>query len=443
MKTFKTRVRIKGKLNANSLSNLLKNNFSLIDDKREDNKSIELPDILMSAYAMFSLKHPSLLSFRDNYLKDKRNLETVFQISKVPSDNEMRNVIDEIAPADIKAIFPKVFKRLQRSKELEKFRFMDKYYLISGDGTEYFKSNKIGCANCMQRNLNDGSKQNYHQFYGSAIVHPDMKQVIPLAPEPIVKQDGRTKNDCERNASKRWLVDFRKAHPKLSGIIIEDSLSSNAPHIREIMRHKLRFILGVKESDHKFLFKYVKSEKKSGNVSEHTIIEGDKIHIFSFINNVPLNKSNQDLLVNFVEYWEVNNKTGKTQHFSWVTDIKIKIKNVYDIMRGGRARWKIENETFNTLKNQDYHFEHNYGHGKKNLSVNLALLMMLAFLVDQTLEISCNLFREARKKNGARIRLWTGIRELFNTYLFDSMNQIYEAIAFGYEKKEIKIVDSG
>ncbi|RLD50174.1 MAG: transposase [Bacteroidetes bacterium] len=348
-----------------------------------------------------------------------------------------------MAPKDIKAIFPKVFKRLQRSKELEKFLFMGKYYLVSGDGTEYFKSNKIGCGNCLQRNLKDGSKQNHHQFYGAAIVHPDIRQVVPLAPEPIVKQDGGTKNDCERNASKRWLADFRKAHPKLPGVVIEDALSSNAPHIREIKGRNLRFILGVKESDHGFLFGHVKSEKKSGNVTEHTITQGDKTHIFSFINNVPLNKSNQDLLLNFLEYWEVNNKTGKTQHFSWVTDLKLKIKNVYDIMRGGRARWKIENETFNTLKNHDYHFGHNYGHGKKNLSVNLALLMMLAFLIDQTLEISCNLFRGALKENGARIRLWSEIRELFNTYLFDSMNQIYEAVLFGYEKKGIRILDSG
>ena len=49
------------------------------------------------------------------------------------------------------------------------------------------------------------------------------------------------------------------------------------------------------------------------------------------------------------------------------------------LMWGGRARWKIENETFNTLKNQGYHFEHNYGHGYQHLSVVLAMLMLLAF----------------------------------------------------------------
>ena len=429
-------------MNANSLIELLIDNFSSISDNREDNKSIELTDILMSAYAMFSLKLPSLLSFRNTYSSDKQNLASVYQISKVPSDNEMREVIDVIETADIQSIFKEVFKILQRNKELKKFLFMKKYYLISGDGTEYFKSKKIGCANCMVRNLKDGSTENYHQFYGAAIVHPDIKQVIPLAPEPIIKQDGSKKNDCERNASKRWLTNFRKSHPKLPAIIIEDALSSNAPHIREIRKHNLHFISGVKESDHKFLFEYVISEKKLCNVTEHTIIDGNKTHIFSFINNVPLNKSNQDLLINFLEYWEINNKTGKIQHFSWITDFKIEKNNVHDIMRGGRSRWKIENETFNTLKNQDYHFTHNYGHGKKNLSVNLAVIMMLAFLIDQVLEISCNLFQGALQKKKTRIGLWAGIRELFNTYLFDSMNQIYEAILFGHKKRKIEILDS-
>ena len=432
-------VRIKEKLNANSLLELLRNNFSLVNDKRDANRSFEFSDVLMSAYAMFSLKLPSLLSFQNTYSNDGRNLHSVYQISKVPSDTRMREIIDEINPFDIQSIFAKVFYRLQRAKELNKFRFMGDYYLITGDGTEYFSSKTICCDNCLQRELRDGSIEYYHQFYGVAIVHPDLKQVIPLASEPIVKQDGSVKNDCERNASKRFFENFRKTHPKLKGIIIEDALSSNAPHIKELIRHNLRYILGVKESDHKYLFDTVRENKKQGIVQEHTMIKGNITHIFSFINNVPLNISNQNVIVNFLEYWEINNKTGKTQHFSWVTDFKLNTNNVYDIMRGGRARWKIENETFNTLKNQGYHFEHNYGHGKKNLSVILALLMMLAFLVDQVLEISCNLFKGALQEKKQRVRLWETIRELFNSFLFDSMNQIYEAILFGHQKPKIVI----
>jgi len=99
-----------------------------------------------------------------------------------------------------------------------------------------------------------------------------------------------------------------------------------------------------------------------------------------------------DHLVNVLEYWEID-ANGKVQHFSWITDFVLTPDNVYDIMRGGRARWKIENETFNTLKNQGYCLEHNYGHGEQNLSVVLALLMMLVFLVDQTQQLCCPLFQ--------------------------------------------------
>lgn len=438
----KVSVRLKSKLNANSLILLLRNNFSIISDNREGNKSFKFSDVLMSAYAMFSLKLSSLLSFQDTYLKDKQNLHSVYQISKVPSDTRMREVIDEIDPIDIQLIFSKVFKRLQRGKELEKFRFMGDFYLVSGDGTEYFSSKTVHCKNCQQRNLRDNSIEYYHQFYGAAIVHPDVKQVIPLASEPIVRQDGETKNDCERNASKRFLEKFKKAHPKLKAIIIEDALSSNAPHINEIRKHHLHFILGVKESDHKYLFDYVNKRKETGQVKEHTVVEKDITHIFSFINDVPLNKSNTDVTINFLEYWEVNNKTGKEQHFAFVTEFKLIESNVYNIMRGGRARWKIENETFNTLKNQGYHFEHNYGHGNMNLSVNLALLMMLAFLIDQTLEISCNLFRGALKEKKRRVRFWDAVRGLFNSFEFESMNQIYEAILYGHQKPKIQILNS-
>ena len=112
---------------------------------------------------------------------------------------------------------------------------------------------------------------------------------------------------------------------------------------------------------------------------------------------MPLNESNPDELVNVLEYWEIH-PDGKVQHFSWITDFLLVPKKVWDIMRGGRARWKIENETFNTLKNQGYHLEHNYGHGEQNLSVVLALLMMLAFLVDQVQQLCCPLFQAAWHK---------------------------------------------
>ena len=143
-------------------------------------------------------------------------------------------------------------------------------------------------------------------------------------------------------------------------------------------------------------------------------------------------KLGPDLRINFIEYWEMG--ATKVQHFSWVTDLRVSPRNVYHLMRGGRARWKIENETFNTLKNQGYHFEHNYGHGTQNLSVVFAILMMLAFLVDQAQQLCCALFQAVWAKLGSKRLLWERMRSLFYTYHLHSMRELFEALFYGFEK---------
>ena len=166
-----------------------------------------------------------------------------------------------------------------------------------------------------------------------AIVHPKKKQVIPIAPEPISKVDGSSKNDCERVASERLLRSFRREHPHLGVTVIEDGLASNAPHIRLLTKLKLNYILGCKQGDHKALFSFVDGSEKVGAVSHFTVNEGGSQHTFRFMNGVPLNASNPDCIVNFIEYKE-SKSNGKVQRFSWVTDIEINKTNIMRIMRG-------------------------------------------------------------------------------------------------------------
>jgi len=311
--------------------------------------------------------------------------------------------------------------------------FFERCYLLSLDGTGFFSSKKLHADFCLEKvNKKTGEITYYLQMLGAAIVHPDFKEVIPLAPEFINKQDGQSKNDCERNAAKRFFQKLRKDHPHLPLIITEDALSSNAPHIREAQQYNLHYILGVKEGDHSFLFDQVKTARNEGQTTEFEIVDEHNpqmIHRFSFINQIPLNASNQDLLINFIEYWEVS--PDQIKHFSWVTDFTVTKDNAYQLMRGGRTRWKIENETFHTLKNQGYHFEHNYGLGKKNLSLVFAMLMMLAFLIDQTQQLSCKLFRAVWKKVKSKRSLWERMRSLFKEFAFESMQMLYQAILYG------------
>jgi hypothetical protein len=433
-------MKVRKHLSAGGLLKLLHSGFEKIEDHRpKELVKISLTDTLMSAFAMFSLKDPSLLAF-DERKRTDGNLKRVYDLERVPCDTQMRTTTDEVDPREVKPIFRDVFRELQRGKELEKFVFLEGCYLLSLDGTGTFSSKKIHCDSCLERvNKKTGEVTYHHQILGAAIVHPDSKIVIPFAPEPIIKQDGETKNDCERNAAKRFFEQLRQDHPHLPLIVTEDALSSNAPHIRELKKHNLHYILGVKEGDHPFLFERVAAAQQAGQTTDLEFQGIGVKHQFRFLNQVPLNQSNQDLLVNFVEYWEI--KGEKTQHFCWVTDFTVTPKNVFQIMRGGRARWKIENETFNTLKNQGYHFEHNFGHGQKNLSVVFALLMMLAFLVDQTLELACRLFQAVLNKEGSRRSLWDHVRALFYSLEFDSMEDIYRALLYGYRVEGLVILN--
>jgi len=417
---------------ADSLFNLLHGSFANIADDRVDEVEIPLSDALMSAFAMFSLKAPSLLAFDKQ--RAEGNLHTIYGIPHAPCDTRMRERLDPVSPASLRPSFKIVCRQLQRGKALEPLVFLNGHYLVALDGTEYFSSKTIHCASCLQKEHRNGSITYYHQMLGAAIIHPDFRAVIPLMPEPIVKQDGTEKNDCERNAAKRFMAKLRQDHPHLKFIITEDALSSNAPHIETLHDYGCHYILGVKEGDHAYLFNQVQAAEEAGRVTyyeRHDRAAG-VMHQFRFVNNVPLNASRADVRVNFIEYWEIGQ--DKEQHFSWVTDLRVSTRNVYKLMRGGRARWKIENETFNTLKNQGYNFEHNYGHGEQHLSVVFATLMILAFLVDQVQQLCCALFQAVWAKLGSKRLVWERMRALFYDYRLASMRELLEALFYGLEK---------
>jgi len=428
-------------LSADALFGLVRSGFANIPDYRLSDPDISLTDALMSAFAMFSLKSPSLLAFDRE--RAEGNLETIYGIERVPCDTHMREILDPVSPEWLRPVFKSVFRQLQRGKALEPMAFLEGHYLLALDGTGYFSSTQIHCASCLHKVHRNGSITYSHQMLGAAIIHPDVREVIPLMPEPIVQQDGTDKNDCERNAAKRFVAKLRQDHPHLKFIVTEDGLSSNAPHIETLHDHDLHYILGVKEGDHAFLFTQVQAAEHAGRVTHYERHDraAGLVHRFRFVNDVPLNASNTDVRVNFIEYWEIG--ADKVQHFSWVTDLRVSKRNVFHLMRGGRARWKIENETFNTLKNQGYNFEHNYGHGQQNLSVVFAMLMMLAFLVDQTQQLCCALFQAVWAKLGSKRLLWERMRALFYDYALESMRQLLEALLYGLKKSNpIFAVDS-
>jgi len=276
-------------LSADALHRLLAAEFHKFPDRRA-NATIALPDALLSAFAMFSLKDPSLLAF--DARRTDENLKGLFGIKQVPSDTRMREILDRLDPECLRPVLGAVFRQLQRGKALEPMAFYQGCYLLALDGTGYFSSPTIHCDSCLEKkNSKTGEITYAHQMLGACLVHPDFREVIPLAPEPIVKQDGTTKNDCERNASKRLLRKIRQEHPHLPLIIVEDGLASNAPHIRELLDLNMHFILGVKPGDHGFLFeKLIDAYDEDRVTTLHGRTKDNRPYELSFVNGLPLRR---------------------------------------------------------------------------------------------------------------------------------------------------------
>lgn len=395
----------------------------LARDPRGIKPKISLPDCLMSGLAIFGLKFPSLLQF-DQGLDDdviKHNLHTLYNVQQAPCDTTMRQRLDELDPRALRPAFTAVFSLLQHGKVLEDYKFLGKYLLIACDGTAMFSSHSIHCNNCCEKHHQDGSVTYYHQMLGAVIVHPDQREVFPICPEPISKADGCSKNDCEQNAMKRLLADFQREHPQLEVIFTEDALSAKGPYLRRILQIGAHFIVNVNPTGNPSLFEWLKGvefEQKTIQTKNETIE-------LRFYNGVPLNDSNHDLQVNFIDCIVKDKKGKQTGHFSWVTDLLVTLDNVEQLSKAGRARWKIENETFNTLKNQGYQFEHNMGHGYKNLSHVFGLLMFLAFLIDQVQQRCCGLFQKALEKMKRKIMFWSRLRSVFLEFYIESWVDLF------------------
>ncbi len=177
------KIKLRKNLNADALFQSVKGEFGKIADHRTGSTSISLADALMSGFAMFSLKDPSLLAFEIRRKEGDHNLNSIYGIEEIPSDTRMREIIDEVQPQSLRPAYTTVFRALQRGKALEPMVFMNGCYLLSLDGTGYYSSEKISSEFCMVKEHKKSGKTTYYrQMLGAVIVHPDFKEVIPLVP---------------------------------------------------------------------------------------------------------------------------------------------------------------------------------------------------------------------------------------------------------------------
>lgn len=411
-----------------SIIALLKKAAGEMPDKRDRNRVVwKLTDTVISAFAMFFFQHPSLLKYQRN-MKNKHglsNLQRMFGIADVPSDTQMREILDGVPIEPLRRVLPETFERMRRIGWTERYTTEvngEKVYTVALDGSEYFHSTKIECPGCLRRKSHDGETQYSHMVVAATAVKAGSHAVLPMDVEQVRNEDGMEKQDCELNAAKRLASRLREEHRQMKICLVGDDLYGHEPFIEQIRESRLGFVFVGKPSSHKEMFQWIEDWDRLGECEKGEWQEGPaakrRFYQYRIARQVPVNEGGR-VTVNYVELWEHNKEGQQIYHNSWITDYEVNGGNVATICAIGRSRWKIENEHFNVHKNHGYELEHNYGHGNQTLSMVFYLLNLLAFLAHQVLDCGDRLYQQCLAGDSRR-GLWGDLRTLVCYLEFES-----------------------
>jgi len=258
----------------------------------------------------------------------------------------------------------------------------------------------------------------------AVLVKAGEETVLPLNPEFIRNEDGQAKQDCERKAGKRWLERNAESYRWLNPILLGDDLYADYPTCQAIVEKELHFLFTCKPDSHKWLYDSIDDGCLEGKTVRSWTGQTHLEHRYQWYNGLEIREEQPTLKVNYLllEIW--NEKKGKvTYRNSWVTDIEINEKNVIEMAQCARARWKIENEHNNVLKNHGYHLNHNFGHGKEYACEIYAILNLLAFQMHGIMLLLDEGYQKARKSICRRDEFFAGMRFIFDRYLFVSWEE--------------------
>jgi len=414
-------------LSFDGMVNVIKKVGSTFTDKRTGkNTQYTMEDIVSSAFSVFYLQSPSFLAYQQEMEKanSNNNARTLFSIEKIPSDNHIRDLLDQEKPEKLFPIFEAVFDKLSETKRLDDFRGGLGNLLLAFDGVEYHRSNDIHCDQCKVTNHRNGKTSYSHSMVTAVLVKPGCPHVIDLPPEFIAPQDGHAKQDSEHAAFKRWLATHASRYAEHGVSVLGDDLYSHQPICSAVLAAKLHFIFTCKPDSHKTLYGYVEGLRNTTmlDVVEVTRWTGRRREFdkYTYTTQVPLRDSEDALQVNWCELVTTDSKGKVLYRNAFITDHTITDTNVAKIIEDGRARWKTENENNNTLKRHGYNLDHNFGHGENNLSNVFATLNLLAFLTHTLLAMTSDAYQKLRKAIGARKRFFEHIRTLTEYILFQS-----------------------
>ena len=415
--------------------------FAEFPDRRTGaNRQYDMADAGLGAFAVFFTQQASFLA-QQRALKTTKgwsNAERLFGLHSLPSDNQIRNLLDPVSPEYLWPLYRQIFQALDQQAVLPGYRSFGQQLLVAIDGTTYFGSKKIHCPNCSQRVLSNGETQYFHSVLTPVIVQPDNPQVLALEPEFIVPQDGHDKQDCELAAAKRWLAQHGNFYAAQGVTVLADDLFSHQPFCQALIDHHLHFILVCKTESHAYLYATVDflavKHLVGIKVVRHWNGRYAELWTYRYTEHLPLTADPQALEVNWCELVMTREDTGELLYQNaFITDFRPTETTVEALVRDGRTRWKIENESNNVLKTKGYHLEHNFGHGQQSLASVLLSLNLLAFLFHTVLDLVDQQYQAIRAALGSRRTFFQDLETLLRYVPFENWVAVWAFMFHGLD----------
>ncbi len=426
-----------------TLLTFLEDTVTQFPDKRTgENIRYSMRDVALSAFSVFFTQSPSFLSHQELMQRRKggNNAKSIFTIRHLPSDGQVRILLDPVEPSALFGVYRRVFSLLEEQGVIESYRGFNNDLLIALDGTWFHSSEKVSCQNCNWQEHDNGKTTYYHSAITPVVVQPGNNRVICLEPEFIHPQDGHKKQDCENTAGKRWLGGSGLRYVPSGVTILGDDLYCNEPVCEHMLKRGYNFILTCKYTSHKYLAAWIGDCDPKEDLHEQVITHwtGKKRQYFCyrFANDVPLKDGKDALRVNWAELAILDVEGNVKARHAFATNHQITKENVVSLIEAGRARWKIENEHNNTLKTKGYNLEHNFGHGKENLSNLLLTLNLLAFLFHTVLEFFDKRYALVRATLPRRDRFFHDLKALCCYLLFKNWDDLMRFMLKGLELED-------
>jgi len=325
------------------------------------------------------------------------------QQEKVAHSDTLNYFLGRVPAASLPLLRRKMVQRLIRMKALDHGRLMG-HFLVVVDGSGQLRFNQRHCPHCLEQ-VHGEQTLYFHNVLEAKLVTPE-GLAISLESEFIENADPKaSKQDCEMKAFARLAERLKKNYPQLLLCLCFDALYANGTVMDLCRKNHWKYFITFKEGSLPALWQEYQSLLPlcPRNRKAHTTAEGAH-QTFAWVEQLEhVDDRKRHHRVNAFQCQEKLN--GETRFFAWLTNFSIRSDNVAALgNRGGRCRWKIENEGFNLQKNSGFNLEHAYSTGQLQIK-NFYVLLQIAHLILQLVERGSLLTRNAKQLFGSLANL--------------------------------------